>query len=78
MAKTKTLMERLESIDTIGSALDAQVSDGMTSVPELKEIVDYQYTMMVEGGSYRWEDAPSKDKAKMRRLYNDVVSGKFD
>lgn len=78
MAKTKTLMERIESIGAIESALAAQIDDGLTSNDDLKNMVIYQYECMTEGGSFRWEYATKSDKAKLRRLYKDIMSGKFD
>ena len=78
MAKTKTLMERIESIGNMESALAAQIDDGLTSNNDLKDMVAYQYECMTGGGSFRWEYATQSDKAKLRRLYKDVVSGKFN
>lgn len=78
MAKIKTLMERIENIGALESARAAQIDDGFTSICDIKDMVVYQYECMTENVSGKWEYASANDKAKLRRLYKDVMSGKFD
>ena len=68
----------MKRIGAMESARAAQVDDGLTSTSDLKSLVEYQYECMVDGCSSRWEYASASDKAKLRRLYKDVTSGKFD
>lgn len=78
MARKKTLMERIDTIRALVSYMGNIEEIAADDTEGLKNVVIYQYECMTEGVSDRWDYATSNDRANLRRLYKDVMAGKFD
>lgn len=78
MARKKSLMERMETIHTLMVYMDNIDEVDPNDTMALKNIVHYQYGVMLSGNSLRWYEAPRNDRANLGRLYRDVMAGKFD
>jgi hypothetical protein len=78
MARKKTLMERIDTIHTLSAYMESIDEVSADDIEGLKNIVIYQYEYMTERIGDRWDYASRNDKANLRRLYRDIMAGKFD